>query len=310
MMTGGLGLMNSSVSSPFWAFSGPTGRGFIKPGLKGAFWPHCGCVDWVPTPAPPRFGLLPASVAAAGGSSARFTPAGTGGATATPAARPPAAGAVPLPAAAARPLAAPALASAADQASLLSHCAMYSASLSTGVAPFTVTMLKLFSTYFRLGGVSCASISFVRVGSSRHFETKRAICRRSAAALLMVALAAAATELPSAAAVCPAARAVPGAVWDAAGVAGRKPSIEGGTTVPIGRTMPGGTELPKTPKGLRGFTRPGLAIPASRPFGKAGTSGIGTSSSGIGSGAPASLRWQSKISMSSLMASSCHTPFL
>jgi len=64
----------------------------------------------------------------------------------------------------------------------VSFCWMYRSRATVGVTPFDDEKLKSSITALRLVGVSFASRSFVRVGSSCHFCTKVAIIRNSGCA--------------------------------------------------------------------------------------------------------------------------------
>mmetsp|Transcript_16379 Transcript_16379/g.49295 ORF Transcript_16379/g.49295 Transcript_16379/m.49295 type:complete len:203 (-) Transcript_16379:172-780(-) len=166
-----------------------------------------------------------------------------------------------------------------SQAPVFSHCAMNcSSSVVASAAPGVD--LKFWITYRRFCGVIFASIIFVFVGSSFHFATNSAIRRSSA------------IGPPAAAAAAPAAAAPPGA-----------------TTVPAGLTAPGRVTPPIGGRTAPG-TIPGAPICQAGAASALGITGSWTSSSGTGSGAPASFRCCSTSCRSTFMTSSFHWPCL
>mmetsp|Transcript_31001 Transcript_31001/g.79020 ORF Transcript_31001/g.79020 Transcript_31001/m.79020 type:complete len:250 (+) Transcript_31001:700-1449(+) len=156
---------------------------------------------------------------------------------------------------------------AAPQASVDSHSAMYCSRALVASGPPTV-VLKFWITYRRLCGVIFANIILVFVGSNFHLATKSAISRSSA--------------MGPPAAAAPAAPTAPVGVMTPAGLMGTP-------TCPIGRTPPG---IPMPIPGI-----------AAKTLGRGGTT---TSSNGVASGAPASLRCASTSWRSTFMTSSFH----
>jgi len=202
----------------------------------------------------PSFGLLAALTKLAGvGIRGRFTP------TPSIVGRGPAAPGT-------APAGTMAAATAAPHALVLSHLAMYCSSAAVVSVP--AAALKLSRTKRRFAGCNLNSAIFVRVGSSFHFVTKRAIMRSS--------------ETGAPAAVVAAGRATPAAV-----------ATNG--LIPPG-TAPGG------------LTKPCAAAGVTMGTCCTGRAGISTSSRGIGSGAPASWRCALMRCKSIFRTSSRHMP--
>mmetsp|Transcript_421 Transcript_421/g.1030 ORF Transcript_421/g.1030 Transcript_421/m.1030 type:complete len:227 (-) Transcript_421:146-826(-) len=160
------------------------------------------------------------------------------------------------------------MAAAPPQAFVFSHCAMYCSRAAIG-SVLPLGGAKLVMTYRRLGGGSSfASSIFVLASCSLCFMTNRLMSRSSA----------------------------------------RAPAAAGAAAVVVAGSFPATSPpgLARPPSMAPGSV--GLTPPSWKPGGAFGTSGTTTSSSGMGSGAPASLRCASMSCRSVSVVSSRHIP--